>query len=84
MVEDVIGQSRFSRAEEHSGDVPLAAPFSGEQGLSVEETARALGRKFSGNRDIRTFTVTVENLSEGYKTFAVLDGPQEEDRRVAG
>ncbi len=84
MVEEVIGQSRFGRAEEQSGDDPLAAKFYGEQGLSVEETARALGRKFSGNHDIRTFTVTVENLSEGYKTFAVLDGPQELDRHAAG
>ena len=83
MVEEVIGQSHCSRPEENN-DVVRAAPFPGKLGLSVEETARALGRKFSGNYDILSFTVTVENLSEGYKTFAVLDGPQEQDRRAAG
>jgi hypothetical protein len=44
--------------------------------LSVEKITKALGRKLSDHHDIRSFTVTVENLSEGYKTFAILDGPQ--------
>lgn len=78
MVEEAIGQSRFSSEEQSSG-----AQFSEEQCLSVEETARALGRKLSGNHDILSFTVTVENLSEGYKTFAVLDGPQEQEISTA-
>jgi hypothetical protein len=47
--------------------------------LSVEKIAKALGRKFYANNDIRRFSVTVENLSEGYKTFAILDGPQEQE-----
>jgi hypothetical protein len=44
--------------------------------LSVEKITKALGRKLSEHNDIRSFTITVENLSEGYKTFAILDGPQ--------
>jgi hypothetical protein len=52
--------------------------LSEESLLSVEKIAKAIGRKFSANSDIRRFSVTVENLSEGYKTFAILDGPQEQ------
>jgi GTP cyclohydrolase I len=83
MVEEIIGQSSITTAEQCRGNVSPAADFSGKQGLSVEEIAKALGRKFSGNHDILSFTVTVENLSEEYKTFAVLDGPQEEDQGAA-
>jgi hypothetical protein len=60
------------------GDHPLSEHLSGESLLSVEKIAKAVGRKFSANSDISRFSITVENLSEGYKTFAILDGPQEQ------
>lgn len=44
--------------------------------LSVERLAKAIGNKLSGNRDIRWFLITVENLSEGFSTFASLEGPE--------
>jgi hypothetical protein len=78
MVEDVIGQSRFTREHKDLEDFPPTDHLSGESLLSVEKIAKALGRKFSVNNDILRFSVTVENLSEGYKTFAILDGPQEQ------
>lgn len=76
MVEEVIGQNRL--IDESSGTIapPVSNQSSDNSLLSVEKIAKALGLKFSANNDIRSFSVTVENLSEGYKTFAILDGPQ--------
>lgn len=82
MVEETIGQNRVI-AEQHGSGSTVPADHRAEKSiLSVEEIARDLGRKFSGNNDISRFSVTVENLSEGYKTFAILDGPQEEAATV--
>ena len=78
MVEDVIGQSRLTEEHKDLGDFPPTDHLSEESLLSVEKIAKAIGRKFSANTDILSFSVTVENLSEGYKTFAILDGPQEQ------
>jgi GTP cyclohydrolase I len=78
MVEDVIGQSHYSGAHKELDKFPQTDHLSAESLLSVEKIAKAVGRKFSANSDILHFTVTVENLSEGYKTFAILDGPQEQ------
>jgi GTP cyclohydrolase I len=78
MVEEVIGQNRFMAQGQNSEGVSPTDQVSEKSLLSVEEIAKALGRKFSGNTDIYRFSVTVENLSEGYKTFAVLEGPKEE------
>ncbi len=78
MVEDVIGQSHLTgEVKEHNG-LPPTDFLSAESLLSVEKIAKAVGRKFSAHADILQFSVTVENLSEGYKTFAILDGPQEQ------
>ena len=58
--------------------VPLDGSGLAERALEqAEKIAKALGRKFSANKDILGFSVTVENLSEGFKTFAILDGPQD-------
>jgi GTP cyclohydrolase I len=78
MVEGVIGQSRLTEEHKDPGDFPPTDHLSEESLLSVEKIAKAIGRKFSANTDILSFSVTVENLSEGYKTFAILDGPQEQ------
>jgi len=76
MVEEVVGQSRFIEEQQNTGSTSPADHASEGSVLSVEKIAKALGEKFSGNNDILHFSVTVENLSEGYKTFAILDGPQ--------
>lgn len=78
MVEEVIGQNRVIAECRDSGSIAPADPVAEKSILSVEKIAKALGRKFSGNKDISRFSVTVENLSEGYETFAILDGPQEQ------
>jgi len=78
MVEDVIGQSSAIEELQDDGSFPSTDHLSEDSILSVEKIAKALGRKFSDNNDIFSFTVTVENLSEGYETFAILDGPQEQ------
>ena len=51
--------------------------LAGQNLLSVEKIVKALGNKFSDNKDILCFSITVENLAEGYKTFATLDWPEE-------
>jgi len=77
MIEDVIGQSRLTEGQKDLENSPPAVHSSQESLLSVEKIAKAVGEKFSANNDISRFSITVENLSEGYKTFAILDGPQE-------
>lgn len=44
--------------------------------LSVEGLAKALARRIRENKDISWFSVTVENLAEGYSTFASLEWPE--------
>jgi len=78
MVERVIGQSRFIEELKNNESLLPTDHLSAQSILSVEKIAKALGREFSGNNDILRFSVTVENLAEGYKTFASLDGPQEQ------
>jgi GTP cyclohydrolase I len=41
---------------------------------SVEEVTRALGGILSGHRAISWFSIVVENLANGYSTFASLEG----------
>jgi GTP cyclohydrolase I len=76
MVEEVIGQNRLTAEQQCSETIPLNDDLATRSVLSVEKIAKALGERFSANNDISRFSVTVENLSEGYKTFAILDGPQ--------
>jgi GTP cyclohydrolase I len=76
MVEEIIGQSRLIEEQNNSENSHSTDYLPKESILSVEKIAKDLGRKFSDNNDIRYFSITVENLSEGYKTFAILDGPQ--------
>ena len=75
MVEEVIRQN-YLEQEQHNANIHAAGGLRGrEMRISVEALAKALGRKFSSHGDIRSFSVTVENLSQGYKTFAILDWP---------
>ena len=75
MVEEVIGQNHL-----HGDEEQLISFSDGELRarhiLSVEKIVKALGSRFTGNNDILCFSITVENLAEGYKTFATLDWPE--------
>ena len=82
MVEEVIRQNHKEQEQEVSKQLPPVNLGQAEMMLSVEELAKALGRKFSSHNDILSFSVTVENLSQGYKTFAILDWPQQEGARA--
>ena len=44
--------------------------------LSVEQIAKTLGKKLADQPDISWFSLQVENLSEGYSTFARLEWPE--------
>ncbi len=78
MVEEVIGKSRVIEEQNGSDGFSASNHLSEMSMLSVEKIAKALGEKLSDNNDILCFSVSVENLSAGYKTFAILDGPQEQ------
>ena len=47
-----------------------------EKSLSVEKIAKSLGGKFSQHPDINWFSIRVENLAEGFSTFAALEWPE--------
>ena len=76
MVEDVIGQSGLIHERKGRDVSAPAGQLSDDSLLSVEKIAKAVGSKFSANSDISRYSITVENFSEGYKTFAILEGPQ--------
>jgi GTP cyclohydrolase I len=76
MVDDVIGQKHLLgdgtlQPRLKNNDVPV-----GQKLLSVEKIVKELGSKFSSNKNIHHFSITVENLAEGYKTFATLEWPE--------
>ena len=66
MVEEVICH------QQQNGSSAVSGTF-----FSVEEITRALGEKIAGHPDITRFSVTVENLAEGYSTFASLQWPED-------
>ncbi|OGQ94703.1 MAG: hypothetical protein A2521_11440 [Deltaproteobacteria bacterium RIFOXYD12_FULL_57_12] len=69
MVEEVISHKRWA----------ISPVTPEESSLSVESVTSALGERLASHPDIRRFTVTVENLAEGYSTFASLEWPYNED-----
>ena len=75
-VEEVIGQNRIIDDAFDCETRPTDHHLTDKSMLSVEKISKALGRKLTENKDILSFSIRVENLSEGYKTFAILDGPQ--------
>jgi GTP cyclohydrolase I len=77
MVDDVIGQEHLLGEGTIRNNLSKAEVLGGQKLPSVEKIVKALGNKFSGNKDIHRFSITVENLAEGYKTFATLDWPEE-------
>ncbi|MGV1099937.1 GTP cyclohydrolase, FolE2/MptA family [Thiovibrio sp. JS02] len=48
-----------------------------ELSLSVESLTQALGGKLEKHPEIRWFSVLVENLAQGYSTFASLEWPEQ-------
>jgi len=67
MVEEVMEQTRSWAG----GSVESSNDY-----LSVEKITKALGQKFRGHPDISWFSIRVENLSEGFSTFAALEWPE--------
>jgi len=53
----------------------LNTPECSDSALTVETLTKALGNRLAKHRDISWFSITVENLSEGYSTFASLESP---------
>lgn len=64
LVEEVTRSHLSRNTGEKSSAVPL---------LSVEQLTAELGQKLTEQTDISWFSVQIENLSEGYSTFASLD-----------
>lgn len=63
---------------EETRDIPLdpvRASASSELPLSVEKLSKAFGERLAGHSDISWFSVTVENLAEGYSVFSSLEWP---------
>jgi GTP cyclohydrolase I len=52
--------------------------------VSVETVTAALGRALAGNRAVSWYSITVENLADGYSTFATLEGRMGEMEEHAG
>lgn len=73
-IEDIIEMAE--EITSHNLSLQTSGSNAGENVLSVEKIATALGEKLSGHQDISYFTVTVENLSEGFNTFASLEWPE--------
>lgn len=77
MVDEVIGQKHLLSEGKLQSNLGKDEVPAGQNLLSVEKIVKALGNKFSDNKDILCFSITVENLAEGYKTFATLEWPEE-------
>lgn len=72
-IEDLI--QMVEEVTSHNLSWPTTAPTS-DNYLSVEEITKALGKKLAGHPDISWFSLRVENLSEGFSTFASLEWPE--------
>lgn len=49
------------------------APIQGENSMSVESLTRRIAKSLEAEEAIKSFSVEVENLAEGYSTFAAMD-----------
>jgi len=68
-IEDII--TAVEQATNHN----LQWPAAGRDQLSVEQLTSAIGDRLAAHADICWFTVSVENYSRGYSTFATLEWP---------
>jgi len=67
-IEDLITLIEKSIGEEQS-----MAPDQGAHSMSVESLTRRIGGTLEGEDAIRSFSLKVENLAQGYSTFATMD-----------
>jgi len=67
MIEEVISshQNLSSHGDADSGEL-----------LSAEDLSLALGEQLANHGDIRWFSIVVENLADGYSTFASMESPE--------
>jgi len=49
-----------------------------DHSLSVEKIAKDLAVKLAAHPDISWCSITVENLSQGFSTFATIEWPEED------
>ena len=77
-IEDLI--KMVEEITSHNLQWSLDTPKPADYYLSVEKIARALGEKLGSHPDISWFEVRVENLSEGFSTFAVIRSRKSETR----
>ncbi len=69
-LEDLI--DLVDKALSHNVTYQIGQAPSEKQILSAEQIAKDLGHALHHNNDIRWFQVTVENLAEGFSTFATI------------
>ncbi len=71
-IEEIINlaEEAILRHNDPSGDE--------DGGPTVEGMARAIGRALEDFPPVRWFSLKVKNLSEGYSTFALVEGPQDD------
>ena len=67
-IEDLIALIETVIADERS-----MVSVQGESAMSVESLTRRLARSLSDEEAVKEFLVKVENLAEGYSTFATMD-----------
>ena len=73
-IEDIIALAE--KVTCHDLQWSTATPKPTNNPLSVERLARNLASELQTHPDIKWFSITVENLAEGFATFATIEGPQ--------
>ena len=67
-IEDLI-----TLIEDAIDDEQYMAPIQGENSMSVESLTRRIAKSLDEEAAIKSFSVKVENLAQGYSTFAIMD-----------
>ena len=67
-IEDLI-----TLIEDAIDDVRYMAPIQEKNSMSVESLTRRIAKSLDDEEAIKSFSVKVENLAEGYSTFATMD-----------
>ncbi len=74
-IEDLVAILRRGLAAGSPGEEVAERHLPAGQRMTVESITERLGRALARHPAIAWFSVTVENLAEGYTTFATLEGP---------
>jgi len=67
-IEDLI-----TLIEDAIDDERSMAPIQGKNSMSVESLTRRIAKSLDEEDAVKTFSVKVENLAQGYSTFATMD-----------